>query len=331
MVSAICKAKNRESCPYHGAVIRLHKLEAQMTTYIKENGTMSSALLEKYIEERNGILEREKQGWTEADYEEQISSSGSSFIRQPEGEIPSTSTVLHNALVKAGMDEDKFGDLTGIHEDTLADVLRGEHPITPVIAHKIAKVFGTEQEWLKREREYSEYLTKEGKYDKVYLGHPGYIPGNASEEIQRGDVVDTMIVVDPDYPEDDGTTFYRSTNEVIPNEPYQIRIQANRRLNNDDVVKMASILGYSYRSTVAGENLGMPYQDSPYSFVVPADTTKSRRDDVGMALEDLEKRYPTMLIEGTPQRKTQNNTRAIDGFEDDSLKVDFYYDSAYFS
>jgi hypothetical protein len=39
----------------------------------------------------------------------------------------------------------------------------------------------------------------------------------------------------------------------------------------------------AHRSTIAGESLSEPYADSPYSFVVSADMTKSRRDDVGIA------------------------------------------------
>ncbi len=154
-----------------------------------------------------------------------------------------------------------------------------------------------------------------------------------SAEVQRGEVVDAVRVVDENGYAQNYYRYYDNPadpkNSFFPAEPYEIRIQANRKLSDDDVEKMASQLGYAYRVSIVGESLGTPWRDSPYSFIVSADTTKSRRDDLGMALEDLHTKFPLFVKEGTPQRKTQDMTRAIDGFNEDNLKVQFYYDSVY--
>jgi hypothetical protein len=159
-------------------------------------------------------------------------------------------------------------------------------------------------------------------------------PTSKSAAAQNGEVLDMVRAIDPDDPDDKGILFHRRRDDVPPEYPYYIRIQANRELNDKDVEKLAGMLGYTYRSTVAGESLGWPVRDTPYSFYVHADTTKSSRDDAGMALEELEEKYPTMLHEGTPVRKRAYNgqpagTRAIDPVDDPNLKVHFYYDSVY--
>jgi len=121
--------------------------------------------------------------------------------------------------------------------------------------------------------------------------------------------------------------FHRRREGVWADFPYATRIQANREITDAEIKQMASLLGYSYRVNVRGESLGWPVRDTPSSFYVFSDTTKSQRDDLGDAMDDLENSYPQLLKEGTPQRKRQNNTRAIEGMGDDNLKIDFYYDS----
>jgi len=150
---------------------------------------------------------------------------------------------------------------------------------------------------------------------------------------QAGTVYDEIDVVDPDFP-DSPRTFYRRKEGVYAGEPDAIRLQANRKLNDKDVEKMASLLGYNYRTTVAGESLGWPERDTPYSFVVGADMTKSSRDDLGMAVEELENNLPTFLNDGSPVLKRGSRgkvagERAIDGFQEKDLKVEIYYDNVY--
>lgn len=132
----------------------------------------------------------------------------------------------------------------------------------------------------------------------------------------------------------EGRTFYRSRPGQYPGTPYAIRIQANRELSFEEAQRLAGLTGYAYRSTVAGERLSNPELDSPNSFIVAADTTKSARDDLGMALADFEDSLPSLTKEGTPVRKTDRKgpgtkgTRLVDGLGDD-LEIEIYYDNAY--
>lgn len=150
--------------------------------------------------------------------------------------------------------------------------------------------------------------------------------------VQNGEVLDEVYVVDPRYPagvsgEDNVTKFVRIREDIMENEPQYIRIQANRKLDAAGLEKMATLLGYHYRTTIAGEPLGEPYQDSPYSFVVFADTTKGRMRDFGK----FEGEMNQVMVEGSPPYKTNRKgpigSRAIDGFNDEDLKVEIYYDS----
>ena len=145
--------------------------------------------------------------------------------------------------------------------------------------------------------------------------------------VQGGAVFDSVSV--------DDQVFHRRQDKVYPGEPYAIRLQANRPLTDDEARHVAGAMGYAYRSTVAGEPLGMPERDTPYSFVVSADTTKSARDDLGVALEAFEDMLPTMIDEGSSVRKTDRagagtkGTRLVEGMHEPDLAFEVYYDDVY--
>ena len=149
---------------------------------------------------------------------------------------------------------------------------------------------------------------------RVYVDHP---------EIQAGAVRDKVVFAE--------TEFQRRREGVYPSEPYQMRFQASRPIDDAEMQQMASAIGYAYASKVRGEGLGEPVRDSPYSFVVHADTTKSRRDDLGQAMEQFEAELPTMVREGSPIRTTNRTgsagTRAVLGLGDPDLTFETYYDS----
>lgn len=144
--------------------------------------------------------------------------------------------------------------------------------------------------------------------------------------VQSGEVLDEIVV--------DGQSFSRVRDGVGGNWPYAMRLQANRPLSDDEMQTLAGLTGYAYRAGVAGESLGDPERDSPYSFVVGADTTKSQRDDLSIALEDFEEMLPAMAREGSPVRKTDRagvgtkGTRLVDGLGED-LVVHLYYDDVW--
>lgn len=151
----------------------------------------------------------------------------------------------------------------------------------------------------------------------VYVDHP---------EIQAGAVRDKVLSVDG------SSTFHRSREGVYPSEPYQMRFQTNRPISDDEMHQMAGVIGYAYASKVRGEPLGEPIRDSSYSFTVAADTTKSRRDDLGQALEEFEDQLPAMIHDGSPVRTTNRSgpsgTRLVLGLNDPDLTFETYYDSA---
>lgn len=145
--------------------------------------------------------------------------------------------------------------------------------------------------------------------------------------VQNGEVFDSIRVVDTSYSDNDGGTFYRSTDNNIPNEPYQIRIQLNKKLTSEDIEKFASALGYAYRVHIRGESLGWPKQDTPYSFIVSADTTKSSRSDLVTSLKELEKGYSNIITTGSPDVTPGGKQRITPVDPDNKVKINFYYDS----
>jgi hypothetical protein len=161
------------------------------------------------------------------------------------------------------------------------------------------------------------------------------VMASTSPQVQSGQVFDTVAVIDQyeinGHWRDSTTQFYRRRPGVFGGTPYAMRIQANRPLSDDEMRKMAGLTGYAYRATIAGESIGSPMRDSPYSFVVSSDMTKTSRDDLGMGLEDFEEMLPNMLADGTPVRKTDRagagtqGTRLVEGFGSD-LAFEIYYD-----
>ncbi len=161
---------------------------------------------------------------------------------------------------------------------------------------------------------------------------PAHVPDGAAvpvehPAVQGGAVFDSVSV--------DDRVFHRRRDKVYPGEPYAIRLQANRPLTDDEARHVAGAMGYAYRATVAGDPLGMPERDTPYSFVVSADTTKSARDDLGMALEAFEDMMPTMIDEGSSVRKTDRagagtkGTRLVEGMHEPDLAFEVYYDDVF--
>lgn len=167
--------------------------------------------------------------------------------------------------------------------------------------------------------------------------HPEWegIPTTNHEDAQNGELLNKIIVFDPNIPDDQGTLFTRhKPNDIdtFPDYPYQIRVQFNRPITSDEAKHLAQHLGYTYRATVAGESISDPQQDTPHSFIVYADTTKTARDDIGMAIEKLEEDYPHIIQNGSPLRTTDRagagtkGTRLIEPVDQD-IQVSFYYDS----
>jgi hypothetical protein len=136
----------------------------------------------------------------------------------------------------------------------------------------------------------------------------------------------------PFYPVKDkvtvnGVTYHRRRENVFPDAPYSMRIQVNRTISDEEIKKMADIIGYNYRQTVNGESVGIPQRDSDRSFVIFTDTTKGSPE----RLDIFEEKLPDIMRDGSPIRKTDRSglgtkgTRLTPGMEED-LGVELYYD-----
>ncbi|MEH0110690.1 hypothetical protein V6N00_13350 [Tersicoccus sp. MR15.9] len=145
--------------------------------------------------------------------------------------------------------------------------------------------------------------------------------------VQDGQVFDTITV--------EGTTFHRLRPGVEASTPYRLRLQTNRPMTDAEQRNLAALTGYAYKAAVRGEPLGEPERDSPYSFIVDADTTKSRVDDLGAAMSDFVETLPAMLEDGSPIRTTNQKgagtagTRLVPGFGEPDLRVEIYVDDAW--
>ena len=151
--------------------------------------------------------------------------------------------------------------------------------------------------------------------------------------VAAGEVFDVVRVYDPEFGDTEGTVFHRRRDGVDPDWPYAMRFQADRELTPDEVAHCAQLIGYAYRAEVRGEQIGRPVRDTPFSFTVYADTTKTRSDDIGAALDRFETTLPELMRDGSPIRTTDRSgpgtrgTRLVEGFGASVPRFELYYDS----
>lgn len=130
----------------------------------------------------------------------------------------------------------------------------------------------------------------------------------------------------------DGATFHRSDLGAYCVDPYHVAVRADRPISDAEMRRMAQGLGYVWRSKVRGEPVGEPVRVDAQTFMVHADSTKSRRDDLGVALEEFEEHLPSTIRDGSPIRTTDRagagtkGTRLVDGVG--PVGFDLYYDGA---
>ena len=86
MVSAICKAKDRSTCRYHGTVDTMNRYEKELAEFTVKNGYISNEILDKYIEARNQVAQLEQQKWDEP----------TTFIPQPSNIVVGAVTKTQN-------------------------------------------------------------------------------------------------------------------------------------------------------------------------------------------------------------------------------------------
>jgi hypothetical protein len=155
------------------------------------------------------------------------------------------------------------------------------------------------------------------------LGSPDNPISATSDAVQAGEVFDTVV--------SKGRTYHRSRENMSPIEPQAIRLQADRELTDDEVMKVAQITGYSLRSVGHGEGASDPVRDSPHSFILYNDTTKGGQYK---RLDRFQSLLHTYVHQGTPIRSSNKKgpgtegTRKIEGFGRQAPKLEIYYDDA---
>lgn len=137
--------------------------------------------------------------------------------------------------------------------------------------------------------------------------------------VQAGEVFDEIRSAD-------GTIFSRRREGVYPDYPSEMRFQASRPLTPEEVRQFAGLVGYSYAANVQRGGLPDPVQDSPYSFVLYANTVEARRTNLSAALHGFEEELSVIVQEGSRLRPTKDNTRLVEGFNDPDLSFEIYYD-----
>ena len=158
-----------------------------------------------------------------------------------------------------------------------------------------------------------------GEYDDQAVPMPSDHP-----DVQAGVIRDAVDVV--------GTVFHRRREGTYPDAPNAVRIQASRPLTDQEMQRMAQLVGYQYAAEVRGDPFSDPLRDSPFSFIIAADTTKTRSDDLGAALERFEAGLDHIVQAGSPVRTTNRagegtkGTRLVEGFNEAGLTFELFYD-----
>lgn len=110
----------------------------------------------------------------------------------------------------------------------------------------------------------------------------------------------------------DGTTYHELDDNTYADAPYSVRVEVGRELSADEAERLAGLVGYAYAKT-GGERGNGFHQDSPNSIIYYCDTTKGR---AYRRLDQFFDDVKTFVVEGSPQRKTKNMTRLLEGLGD---------------
>jgi hypothetical protein len=108
---------------------------------------------------------------------------------------------------------------------------------------------------------------------------------------------------------------------------YQIRVTADRALDDDEAFNLFGAIGYAFRENLRGEELGLPQRESPNCWTADYDITKSRSDDWGYRLGAALTSARRYAVEGSPVRTTDRTgprgTRLVEGLGPISLRFEF--------
>lgn len=142
----------------------------------------------------------------------------------------------------------------------------------------------------------------------------GSMPSSTDPRVANGEVFDKL------YDPENFTVWTREKEGVWPDSPYSMRLQTNIPLDDEGRKRLSQLAGYAWRATVHGESLDWPSNQDDYSVEISADSTKGRGHP-----GDFSDKLREMITDGSPMRKTKDNTRLIEGFGQD-VSVEVYWD-----
>lgn len=164
-----------------------------------------------------------------------------------------------------------------------------------------------------------------GGTGRVERGHPGRACPTCGSTGEMAATPPGQDIVDvPGW-----GTFHRRRDGIYAGEPQAMRIEASRPLTEDEMTRLAQLVGYKYAAVGRGESMSDFEADSDRSFVTGVDTTKGR---AYQRLHEFEDEMDAFIHEGSPERKTNRagagtkGTRLIGGLGDPDLRVQVYYD-----
>lgn len=114
---------------------------------------------------------------------------------------------------------------------------------------------------------------------------------------------------------------FKVEGDIRPDEFYEMRIKANRPLTDEEVKQLLALVDYSWVTTVKAPALEFLGRTGKKSFAVATEMDKSfSHDPLGRAQEFVDG-LNSFIATGSPERKTKQNTRAVDGLPDVKVSV----------
>lgn len=171
------------------------------------------------------------------------------------------------------------------------------------------------------------------KKDKPYKGFQSdHIAKFDDPRVQSGEVIDRVV-------DRAGRIFSRSRDGVTPDAPEFIRIQLNRPLLEDEEERIASLVGYAWKTKMRPDKYANAVEaqdtDSPYSVILSVDLYRENpRSNEHRSLLEFQETLYEYMEDGTPIRSSDRaghgtkDTRLLQGLEGaDDLSFEVYYDS----
>lgn len=121
----------------------------------------------------------------------------------------------------------------------------------------------------------------------------------------------------------DGPTrkLFKVEGDIRPDEFYEMRIKANRPLTDEEVKHLLALADYSWTVTTKAPALEFLGRTGKKSFAVATELDKSfSHDPLGRAQEFING-LNAFIATGSPERKTKQNTRAVEPMPDTTVSV----------